>query len=123
MSKEKPKPAVIRVEVPPELGEIYDGEKERQWVERRHRISGATLKACEGTLGKLINDEQAFEALCVAMSDVLVDWTLEGDDGPLPKPWQNPAAFRALYESDYEVLGWVWNLTFMSVAELLASKN
>jgi len=116
-------PAEIRVEVPPEFGEVYSTDGERQWVERRHRISVRILQACEGKLFEVLEDEKAFQKLCENMGQVFTDWTIEGDSGPLPKPWQNPKAFVALADSDYELLMWVWNLTFMSVAELLDQKN
>ena len=116
----------IRIEVPAEFGDAYDGAEGRQWVERRQRISVTSIKGCQGRLFELLKDEEAFSSLCENMANVFVDWNLEGDEGPLPKPWKSPGAFEALVESDYELLIWVWGLTFRSMAELLdqaESKN
>lgn len=121
MSREKPVP--IRVEVPPEFGEVYSTDGERQWVERRHRISVSMLKGCEGKLFELLDDDKAFKKLAENMAEVFVDWNIEDDDGPLPKPWRDWKAFQALADSDYELLMWVWNLTFKSLGELLDRKN
>jgi len=116
------KPASIRVEVPTQHGPAYDGEDGRQWVERRQRVSGKALLALEGLAQKL-SDEKAFEEICKVLADIFTDWNLESDRGPLPKPWNNPKAFAALFDSDFMVLVWVGTLPFLSVGDLFESKT
>ena len=120
MAKEKP--VAIRVEVAAHLGDAYDGKEGRQWVERRQRVSGKYLRQLEG-LSKKLTDEEAFQDACKVLSKLFTDWTLEGDDGPLPKPWKNSKAFQALYDSDFTLLVWVSGLVFLSVGDLLDQKN
>ena len=116
---------VIRVEVPEQFGTAYDGADGRQWVERRQRIGGSVLRVLSGLSDKL-SDEEAFPIICQELSKTIVDWNLEGDDGPLPKPFKNKKAFVALFESDYRVMDWVGSLPFTPMARLLEtleSKN
>lgn len=116
---------VIRVTVPEEFGTAYDGEDGRQWVERRQRISGKLLKALDG-VGAKVSDEEAFPIICQELGKVILDWNLEGDGGPLPKPHKNKKAFEALFDSDFSLLMWVASLPFLSMARLLEqadSKN
>lgn len=112
----------IRVEVPDEYGDAYDGNDGRQWVERRQRIGGKTLDVLR-EIKEGISDEKAFEIICGELQHIIVDWNLEGDDGPLPKPFSTPEAFKALYASDYRLMNWVAMLPFLGVGDLLASKN
>ena len=129
-------PAAIRVEVPEEFGEVYDGAEGRQWVKRRFRISGYLIKFMEGfskkldSIGDTSDEAKAKEAKAnekecwQALSEVFTDWNLEGDDGPLPKPWKNPKAFAALFESDWILLMWVAGLVAKSIDQLVnPSKN
>jgi hypothetical protein len=122
MSKEKP--AAIRIEVPQEYGDAYDGEDGRQWVERRQRISGEALRSIDRVNQKLMGeDEKMFKEACKVLAEMFTDWNLEGDEGPLPKPWGNPKAFSALFASDWVVCLWVATLPFQSVGDLHNLKN
>ena len=118
----KVKPLAIRVEVPAQYGTAYDGEDGRQWVERRQRVSGRAIRDLEGLAEKL-SDEQAFKEICKVLAEIFTDWNLESDKGPLPKPWGNPKAFAALFDSDFTVLVWVGSLSFVTVGDLFDSKN
>ena len=119
----KEKPAAIRVEVPAEYGLAYDSGDGRQWVERRQRISGLVLKGLRAVIKNPFTDEEAFAELAKILATVFTDWDLEGDDGPLPQPWENAKAFHALFESDYRLMDWVGSLPFSTVGELLDLKN
>jgi len=108
----------IRICVPEEFGDAYDGPDGRQWVERRQRISGKLLVELKGLDAK-ITDEDAFKIISKNLAEVILDWNLEGDKGALPKPRGNPKAFQALFDSDYRLMDWVASLPFFSMARLL----
>lgn len=138
----KVKPLAIRIEVPAQYGTAYNGEDGRQWVERRQRVSGKALRDLDGVGRKLTGgaqddlaqdakeaakaaarDKEAFEKVCKVLAGIFTDWNLEGDKGPLPKPWGNPKAFAALFDSDFTLLVWVGSLPFVTVGDLFDSKN
>ena len=107
----------IQIPVPEEYGDAYDGEEGRQWVLRKQRIGRKWLKELDG-LAEKVSDDKAFKAICGALSEIILDWNLEGDEGPLPKPHKNSKAFQALYDSDFAVAMWVAQLPFFSIARL-----
>ena len=113
-------PASIRIEVPvEEFGDAYKG----QYVERRQRLGRDTHKELEA-LGNVFSEDKAFEDACELMAAIFTDWTIEGDDGPLPKPWENPEAFKALMDSDMDLTLWVLGLPSIPVVQLVQpSKN
>ncbi|MBU0791785.1 MAG: hypothetical protein KKC55_15145 [Gammaproteobacteria bacterium] len=119
----KEKPVAIRIEVPEKFGPAYDSEDGRQWVERRQRVSGAVLKKLIEVTKNILSDEKAFAEVAKVLAKVFPAWNLEGDDGPLPQPWENAKAFHALFESDYRLMDWVGSLPFSTVGELLDLKN
>lgn len=124
----KEKPASIRIEVPEKYGLAYTSEDGRQWVDRRQRVGGPGLKVLDSLGQKLtqMDDkafDKAFEQIKKVLADVITDWNLEGDEGPLPKPWQEPKAFQALYDSNFGLLMWVGSLPFQAVGELIDLKN
>lgn len=105
------RPAAQRIRVPTDrFGSAYEG----QWVERRlqpdelfdryiARVIGAPGYGAGGVWGQL-------EDQIKILSLVITDWNLEGDDGPLPKPWLDPGAFLTLYLMDYNMLLWLLDL-------------
>lgn len=113
-------PAHIRIEVPAEeFGDAYKG----QWVERRQRIGGSWHREIE-KIENVFKDMKAFKKASVLLAAVFTDWNLEGDEGPLPKPWDNPDAFRALLDSDLDLALWVLTLTTRPIVQLVQpSKN
>ncbi|GAH33020.1 unnamed protein product [marine sediment metagenome] len=113
-------PAHIRIEVPAEeFGDAYKG----QWVERRQRIGRDTHKQLE-ELKNIFDDMKAFKATSKIYAAIFTDWNLEDDEGPLPKPWGNPDAFRALLDSDLDLCLWVAMLPAMPMVQLVQpSKN
>ena len=113
-------PASIRIDVPvEEFGDAYKG----QYVRRRQRIGRDAHKELEG-IKNVFSDDKAFEASGKIMATLFTDWTIEGDDGPLPKPWENPEAFRALLGSDMDLTLWVLGLVSTPVVQLVQpSKN
>lgn len=115
-------PAHIRIEVPAEeFGDAYEG----QWVERRQRIGRDAHKQLEEL--KVFDSkkgEKAFKTASEILATLFTDWTLEGDEGPLPKPWGNPGAFRALMDSDMDLTLWVLLQVARPMAQLVQpSKN
>ena len=117
-------PASIRIEVPvEEFGDAYKG----QWVERRQRIGRPIIEGLRETT-KMFDGgkpgEKALKAANKVLSTIFTDWTIEDDDGPLPKPWQNPEAFRALLDSDQDLALWVLGKSYQPVVQLVQpSKN
>lgn len=112
----------VRIEVPEEYGTAYDGEDGRQWVERRQRIGGKYIRELDG-LAQKVTDEEGFKVISKVLSQLFTDWNLEGDEGPLPKPWKSAKAFQALFDSDFNLLMWVASLPFLSMREALEQKN
>lgn len=111
------KPQPIRVPVPEEYGAVYEG----QWVERAIRVSRDDYKAIRDTEGGKVSwmrDDKLLASLSVALSHIYTDWNLEGDDGPLPKPWGDPKAFEALAASDLYVFLWLVRICLSPVSEL-----
>ena len=112
-------PAHIRIEVPAEeFGDAYEG----QWVERRQRIGRDTHKRLEKL--KIFEEDKAFKGASKILATIFTDWNLEGDEGPLPKPWDNPDAFEALMNSDMDLTLWVLLQVATPMAQLVQpSKN
>ena len=113
-------PASIKISVPvEEFGDAYKG----QWVMRRQRI-GATIHKELESFKNVFSDDKAFKGISKVLATIFTDWTLEGDDGPLPKPWENPEAFKALLDSDLDLTLWVLGLPSTPVVQLVQpSKN
>jgi len=113
-------PAHIRIEVPvEEFGDAYTD----QWVERRQRI-GKPIVAKFDEMSKFFTDKKAFEHGCKVLAEIYTDWNLTGDDGPLPKPWGNPEAFKALLDSDLDLSLWVLGQIHKPMLQLVQpSKN
>ena len=111
------KPQSIRVAVPSEHGTVYEG----QWVDRAIRISREdykAIRAVEDAKKPWIRDDKQLAELSIVLSHIYTDWNLEGDDGPLPKPWGDPKAFEALAASDLHLFLWLLRKSLASVAEL-----
>jgi len=113
-------PAHIRIEVPvEEFGDAYAG----QWVERRQRI-GKPLVAKFDEMAGFFTKEEAFEHGCKVLAEIYTDWSLTDDDGPLPKPWGNPEAFKAQVDSDLDLSLWLLEQIRKPVVALVQpSKN
>ena len=113
-------PASIRIEVPvEEFGDAYEG----QWVERRQRIGKPLVEEFE-KMAEFFTEDKAFKHGCKVLSTIFTDWNLGGDDGPLPKPWENPEAFKALLDSDLDLTLWVLGRIHMPIVQLVQpSKN
>ena len=113
-------PAHIRIEVPvEEFGDAYTD----QWVERRQRIGKPIVAKFDEMVG-FFTKEEAFEHGCKVLAEIYTDWNLESDDGPLPKPWDNPEAFKALLDSDANLTLWVLEQIRKPVVALVQpSKN
>ena len=113
-------PAHIRIEVPvEEFGDAYAG----QWVERRQRIGRPAIKQL-GELKEVFSEEKEFEIACEILGTIFTDWNLESDEGPLPKPWDNPEAFKALMDSDMDLTLWVLRVLGTPMLQLVQpSKN
>jgi len=113
-------PAHIRIEIPvEEFGDAYAG----QWVERRQRIGRSTVVELEG-IKDVFKDPEQFAKISEVLATIFTDWTIGGDEGPLPKPWGNPEAFEALVESDLDLALWVLNLVPKPMLQLVQpSKN
>jgi hypothetical protein len=113
-------PVSIQIEVPEDrFGDAYTTDGEREWVARRQRLGRGLLRQLE-EIEDLYTDEDAFKAACPLLAQVFTDWSLSGDEGPLPKPWQNAEAFEALMNSDVRVMLWVIELVHAPVSLLLA---
>ena len=115
----------IQIPVPEDFGDAYDGTEGRQWVQRRQRVGGTGLKQIE-KLSEKISDDKMFKVICDVLSEMYLDWNLESDEGPLPKPYKNRKAFEALFESDFSLFMWVGTLPFYRVStltEMLQEKN
>jgi len=105
--------------VPEEYGDAYmwaDGIRET--VTRRQRVGRKLLKRLD-VLTKLFTDDKAFKEGCKILAEVFTDWTLSGDEGPLPKPWGNPQAFEALVDSDLELTIWVLRQIHVPITDLV----
>ena len=113
-------PASIRIDVPvEEFGDAYKG----QWVRRRQRVGKPIADQFEGIKG-FFTEKKAFEHGCKVLAEIYTDWTLEGDGGPLPKPWGNPDAFVALLDSDLDLSLWILGQIHLKVSQLVQpSKN
>ena len=113
-------PAHIRIEVPvEEFGDAYAG----QWVERRQRVGGPPMRQLD-ELDNVFKEDEQFETVSEIMSTIFTDWNLEGDSGPLPKPWGNPEAFKALLDSDMDLTLWVLIQSRRAMLQLVQpSKN
>ena len=116
-------PAHIRIEVPvEEFGDAYAG----QWVERRQRIGRLTLNQLNG-IKHVFKEEKSLEKVSEILATIFTDWTIGGDEGPLPKPWDNPEAFKVLANSDLDLGLWILSLVPMPMVQLVAlvqpSKN
>ena len=113
-------PASIQINVPiEEFGDAYKG----QWVKRRQRI-GKVLTAKFDAMTGFFTEKEAFEHGCKVLAEIYADWNLEGDEGPLPKPWGNPEAFKALLDSDLDLSLWVLGQIHRPMVELVQpSKN
>ena len=113
-------PASIRIDVPvEEFGDAYKG----QYVRRRQRIGKPLVEQFEKMTG-FFTEVKAFKYGCKLLAEIFTDWTLEGDGGPLPKPWENPDAFVALLDSDLDLSLWVLGQIHKPVVQLVQpSKN
>jgi len=112
---EKPQP--IRIDVPGEFGTIYEG----QWVERAIRTSRddyKKIRQIEKSTASWLSDDRALANLSAPLSHIYTDWNLEGDDGPLPKPWGDSKAFEALAASDLHLFLWVLRKSLAPFSEL-----
>jgi hypothetical protein len=111
------KPQSIKVMVPTEFGTVYEG----QWVERVIRVSRDDYKAIrqlEDAKVSWMRDDKLLAELSAILSHLFTDWNLEGEEGPLPKPWEEPKAFEALAASDLHLFLWLLRKSLASVAEL-----
>jgi len=120
---EQTKPKGIKVLLPEDqFGSAYGEGTDRQWVERRQRI-GRSLIDTLAKSGNIYEDKAAFSKAAKVMANIFTDWTLEGDEGPLSKPWGNPKAFEELVETDLDLSLWVFGIPFRPVSELLADED
>jgi hypothetical protein len=118
MAEQKVPPG-ITLDVPEEYGDAYTrADGTRETVTRRQRIGRSILKRTDA-LTKLFTDDKKFKESCKVLADIFTDWTLSGDEGPLPKPWGNPQAFEALIDSDIELTLWVLRLIHTPISELV----
>ena len=117
-------PASIRIDVPvEEFGDAYKG----QYVRRRQRIGKPILDSLQGTT-KMFDGgkpgEKALKAVNKILATIWTDWNLTGDAGPLPKPWENPEAFKALLDSDQDLALWLLDKSYAPIVRLVQpSKN
>ena len=110
-------PQSIRVMVPEEYGACYEG----QWVERGIRVKREHYKAIRDVQEReesYLRDDEALTELSLVLASVYTDWNLEGDEGPLPKPWGDPKAFEALASSDLSLFLWLVGKSLAPVASL-----
>lgn len=113
-------PASIRIEVPEDrFGDAYTTDGKREWVDLRQRIGRGVRQQLEA-LENIYEDKKAFKKLCQSYAQIFTDWTLSGDDGPLPKPWGNPDAFEALMNSDTRLFLWLIELSYTPVSAFLS---
>lgn len=114
---EKPQP--IRIEVPEDCGTVYEG----QWVERAIRVSRDDYKAIRAVESarktNWMRDDKLLSRLSGSLAHIYTDWNLEGDDGPLPKPWREPKAFEALAASDLHLFLWVLQKSLAPFGQLV----
>ena len=113
------RPEGERIPVPIDrFGSAYDG----QWVERRarpDRLFDMMVAIITNGPGYRLGDlHTQIEQQAKILAMTFTDWNLEGDDGPLPKPWLDPGAFLAILETDYRLLMWL-----MDVAAAFAVKT
>jgi len=112
-------PSGITLDVPEEYGDAYTrGDGIRETVTRRQRIGRGLIKRLEA-LAKFYTDDKAFKEGCKVLAEVFTDWTLSGDSGELPKPWDNPAAIEALVDSDLDLSLWILGLVHKPISELV----
>ena len=113
-------PASIRIEVPEDrFGDAYTTDGKREWVKRRQRIGRGAIDELAG-LKDILDDKKAFKKTCLVYAKIFTDWNLSGDDGLLPKPWDNPDAFDALMNSDVRLWLWIIEVVHMPMAEFLS---
>jgi len=113
-------PAHIRIEVPvEEFGDAYTG----QWVERRQRVGRLALNRLS-EIKHVFKEEESLEEVSEILATIFTDWTIGGDEGPLPKPWNNPEAFKVLANSDLDLALWILTVVGTPMLELVQpSKN
>lgn len=119
---EKTKPKGFRIVVPKEYGDVYGEGDSREWIERRQRIGRPIILEFAG-IKKFLTDKKAFEKGCKLLGRIFSDWNLTGDYGPLPKPWENAEAFKALIDSDQDLFLWVVSTSYKSIAELISAEE
>lgn len=117
---EQHKPTGIRVAVPDEFGSVYDNaDGSRQYVERRQQVGKAAVAELKN-LVELLKEEERFEKVCEVFQSVYLDWDLaDSVDGPLPKPWQNPEAFKLLIDMDINLALWTVGLIHAPMSRLI----
>jgi len=96
-----------------QFGSVYEG----QWVERRREYDQQLgLWAHAVTTAPLYRDDVSGKLNLIA-SRVFTDWNFCGDEGRLPKPWQNAQAFKALMNTDEAVWTWLMELAVQPITE------
>jgi len=103
--------ARITIEVPVgKFGDAYAG----QWVERCQYIGKPLIDLWSQFIALfmagVLTEAALLERGHRVLAQIYTDWNLEGDAGPLPKPWGNPEAFRTLADNDLNLALWVAGL-------------
>lgn len=101
-------------------GESY----EDWWLERKEQI-GIPIYAELSRLGvKFFSQEEALDRICQIFAEYVYDWNLTDDTGkPLPKPHDNPDAFKKLAEVNTDGFLWISRIIQAPIESLFEPKE